>query len=284
MIAGSNDDDYDPPYLNFVEAVDLSDPNLVCDPIQSFPVGIYGLTAGWIDGSYIKACGGDNTDDDNESDCYDYHPENGVWTPGGRMILPRIDLRSSTIDGTFLVSGDNNEPSGNTTEVWNGSDFDMGIKLPEQMYFHCQLTLNETHVFFGGNYGGTYLLDWPNQEWITLPCFEAPWSPSCGLIQNADGGQEIVVSGDGETYIFSMQDLSWRDGPPLLPKFNFAASTQVGDTFVIVGGFDDFGDHLDTIYMFDNVNYDWILMEQRLDVARMSPAVVTVPRDFINCS
>ncbi len=76
----------------------------------------------------------------------------------------------------------------------------------------------------------------------------------------------------------------WRTGPSLA-SFDQASYAQFGDTFVVVGGEDPGDNSIDTIYQFDHINYDWILMDQRLEVPRKNyPGIVAVPDEFVTCS
>ncbi len=95
---------------------------------------------------------------------------------------------------------------------------------------------------------------------------------------------EVVIVQEGISEIFNFnKNLSWREGPSI-DSYYSASSTQVTDTFVLVGGYKDNGDFLDTIYKFDHINYDWILMSQRLQEPRRFAGVVAVPDDFVVCS
>ncbi len=101
---------------------------------------------------------------------------------------------------------------------------------------------------------------------------------------NTENGIEGVIIEDGGTEIFNLRDEEWKTGPSV-ESFERAGYAQIGDTFVVVGGQDFFGDAIDTIYKFDHINYEWILMSQRLEVPRWGyPGVVAVPDDFVTCS
>ena len=106
--------------------------------------------------------------------------------------------------------------------------------------------------------------------------------PSCGLIQNPENGPEIVLADRGNSEIFSLDSLTWREGPEA-PYFYEASSAQLQDTFLVVGGTDEDGNHLDTIYEFDHVTYDWLLRSQRLPAPLRFPGVVAVPGNTVSC-
>ncbi len=293
---------YDGGAIDDVEAVDLENPSSNCASLSDYPDYEYGMTLGVV-GGLVKACGsGDSTDD-----CYDYDPATDSWSSSTSMLDYREYPKSSFIDGVWLVSGDyyggyssttqsttdySTDTSSviydtsSTTEIWTGNAFEPGPMLPKRMFRPCQLTINATHVFFTDMAGSrrSYLLDWRRQTWTDLPTMPRYRDdPSCGLINNPDNGLEVVVVEDGYTEIFNFNDLEWRNGPTA-PDIDEAGSAQIGDTFVLVGGEDSSGYPIDSIYQFDHLNYDWILMDQRLDYPRENyPGVVAVPDEFVSC-
>ncbi len=191
------------------------------------------------------------------------------------------------------MTGDENRETddfANVTEVWRGDYFETGLPLPETMTMFCQLTLNYTHVFFadGGN-DYSYLLDWYAKTWTPLPPMPLSFSyPSCGLINNPENGIEAVLQGGTSSLIFNFNDEAWRDGPEFRDA-DGAGYAQLTDTFVVLGGYGKVGevneDPLDTIFIFDHLNYEWILMDQKLRVPRVGyPGVVPVPDNFVSCS
>ncbi len=91
----------------------------------------------------------------------------------------------------------------------------------------------------------------------------------------------MIVVEDGVTEIFNFRDEEWRT----VESFDWAGYAQIGDTFVVVGGENDAYEAIDTIHKFDHINYEWILMSQRLQVPRdIYPGVVAVPDEFVTCS
>ncbi len=276
VIGGYNDGTY----FSSVEVIDLENPTNACNLIADYPVEYAGMTVGLFDG-LIKSCGsGVDTDD-----CYDYNPATNSWITSASLIDARNTPRSSFIDGIWLISGDDESDTELTTEMWTGTGFEPGPSLPIEMYVPCQLTINSTHVFFADTWstGNAYLLDWYEQNWIQLPPMTVRGYMSCGLINNPENGIEVVIVEDGVTEIFNFREEEWKTGPAV-EVFDLAGYAQIGDTFVVVGGRNDAGDAIDPIYKFDNVNYEWILMSQRLQVPRTYyPGVVAVPDEFVTC-
>ncbi len=278
---------YDSGYINSIEVVDLANPNINCFAIDDYPRSAGGMAVGVI-GGIIKSCGS-LTD---TVECYDFNPITNLWSDSMSLPSARSYPKSSFIDDVWLVSGDyisGDENFANVTEMWRSNRFEPGPAVPVPMYNHCQLTINSTHIFFAdvsSENPTSHLLDWHSQTWTELPPPSLPDAdyPSCGLIDNPENGVEAVIVHRGVSQIFNFANLTWRGGPTL-PIFDYAGYEQVGDTFVVVGGRDEaFDDAINTIYQFDQVNYEWIQMEQRLQVPRSYyPAVVAVPDDFVSC-
>ncbi len=271
-----------------MEVIDLYDPTSICDPLSNYPNKDYGMAVTLIDG-YIKSCGSQYDRDD----CYDYDFATNQWTTSESMLTPRANPKASLIDGVWLVSGDNEEiESGNapfSTEIWSNGQFAEGPTLPAAMYNHCQLTVNSTHVFFGNKEGSypSFLLNWENQEWTELPTrTNGGYFPSCGLINNPENGLEAVVVEDGHSDILNFNTLQWRAGPSLEYSFDRSGSAQLTDTFVVVGGSNYAGtDTLNTIYQFDHINYDWILLSKKMQIKRQGYfGVLAVTDDLVSCS
>ncbi len=264
-----------------MEVIDLENPSNTCSLLADYPVREDSMAVGIIDG-LIKSCGGGY----DTNDCYDYNPATNSWITSASLINERHRPKSSFIDGIWLVSGDNDPDTELTTEMWTGTGFEPGPSLPIAMSYHCQLTINSTHVFFADTYdtGNAFLLNWYEQTWAQLPPTTVDREyMSCGLINNPENGIEVVIVEDGVTEIFNFRDEEWKTGPTV-EYFDHASYAQIGDTFVVVGGENDNFNAIDTIYKFDHINYEWILMSQRLQEPRnWYPGLVAVPDEFVTC-
>ncbi len=91
-------------------------------------------------------------------------------------------------------------------------------------------------------------------------------------------GKEVVVAGYGTSEIFNFDSLMWRDGPDLPYGFGYA-SVQLTDTFLLVGGYEDY--YSDKIYMFDEDHYE---LSQTLWHPRLYAGAVVVPDEMVNCA
>ncbi len=289
VIGGYNDrDDYQVGELNSVEVIDLEDPTSVCAAPASSPMEGGGMQVAVMDGK-VKVCG--NSEPTN--DCYDYYPASDTWLTAAGMMYERNGHRSSVIGDAWLVSGAdyNNGAYASDTEFFAGVGFVRGPNMAHDMEFHCQLTVNATHVFFSSPTVGTSdLLDWYSQTWTDLEPMPDTFNGgllSCGLIDNPEKGLEAVMSGPDDTWIFNFESLTWRAGPKFpMEEVWSPGYAQLVDTFVVVGGEDDKeNEPMDTIYQFDHLNYEWVLLEQRLGTRRQGrPGVVAVTADFIACN
>ncbi len=242
------------------------------------------MTVGVI-GHLVTSCGSGQDKDY----CFDYIPVNNSWAETASLINPRDSPKSSFIGGVWLLSGDGleNDDFPLTTEIWTGNAFEQGPPLPTKMFSHCQLTVNSTHVFFAEPLadGISFLLDWQTQTWKQLPPTTATRHfQGCGLIDNPINGKEAVIVKNGISEIFNFETESWRDGPSV-DVIDQAGFAQIGGTFVMAGGENEAGDATDKIYLFDRINSEWILKEQKLQIARKGfPGIVAVPFDFVSCS
>ncbi len=270
--------------LSNVEVLDIYDPSIDCEPISDYPKEDRGMTAGMIDGS-IKSCGSQH----DSAECYDYDPATDTWTQSLYMINSRYNPKSSFIDGVWLLTGDGDSTIDfpQSTEMWTGTNFVEGPSLPVPMHDHCQLTINSTHLFFASDKNNpSYFLDWEQDIWTELPSMtQGVYLPSCGLINNPENGLEVVVATVGSSEIFNINTMQWRAGPSLGQIFA-AGVGQLTDTFLLVGGENySGGSPLHTIYQFDHINYDWVLLHNRLGLGRKGYlGVVTVTNEFVTCS
>ncbi len=262
-----------------MEALELEDTLIVCKQPAPIPKINAEMTLGVFQ-NFIKACGGPA----HPRQCFDYHSDKNEWLRSNDTLHPRVRHAASFIGGYWLLSGGSGA-AGSTTEFWNGTAFVEGPSLPRSMRDHCQVTVDETHVFFAtGDGKPSYLLNWSKEsyDWTELdPTTSEMRLLSCGLIKPYSG-PELVVASQSRSQIFDLKRRVWREGPDT-PYFDEAGHAQLADTFIVVGGRSLSRDYLDTIYKFDYVHYTWELMEQKLQVAVKGLAVVTVPDHFLSC-
>ena len=92
---------------------------------------------------------------------------------------------------------------------------------------------------------------------------------TCTMVDN-----EIIVvgdwiPGDKTVEIFDLDSLSWRSGPDLEIAYHVALPYQ--DSFIVIGGLQpsNTDESYNTIYKYDKVNEQWVLLDERLADGRM---------------
>ncbi len=147
--------------LSDVELIDLDNPDGSCsDSIADYPIYIQYPTLMYHDG-VISACGG--IPDYNV--CYDYDISSRNWTRVNDLSEDRYFPTSSVVGSRqdWLISGGLNNAAGSaTTEIRANGVSTPGPTLNEGVFYSCQLTLNETHVFYTDGYDAlwTSILDY----------------------------------------------------------------------------------------------------------------------------
>ncbi len=286
VIGGYDNSEGHPTMMSSVEVIDLEDQDNICQAVADYPLLGGGQVASVVDG-VVKVCGSNHKTDE----CYEYDRAEDSWSLSSGMTTQRKSAKSSLIDGVWLVSGDaDSAVSTFSTEYFDGDDFVKGPTAPVVLQNHCQITLNSTHVFFSNDIDlRSYVLKWDEDKTFEqLPGYlnRLRLYPSCGKA----GDNEVVIVGSdlmhrGTSEIYNFQDQEWRRGPEMEVALNQAGYAQFGDTFVVLGGFDEEMEVRDEIYFFDHVNYEWKQMGQKLKVPRAGyPAVVPVPDDMVTCS
>jgi len=271
-------------YLSSVEAIDLADDDKRCPSIPDYPIALDFHTAAYYQGKVVS-CGG--YDGGRYDKCYELGPDLRGWLE----FLPfpnnqESDMKSSVIDDKWIISG--GDVSSSSLLVFDGR-FTIDPPMPYDKNNHCQLTLNSTHIFFTAGEGSdpiaTFMLDYPRGEWIYLDYIPSSSmvEPACGFVKDPSFGQEVIVASDTRSFIFSLTDLEWREGPVLPENLDFLTSVQLNNGFLAIGGFDRNDLEVDTIYRFDPNSYDWVLEKERLAVPRRFAAAVAVPDEFLAC-
>jgi len=182
-------------YLSSVEVIEEPPSDENCQLIEPYPLELIDATSIYYDGK-IRVCGGAALSelDFSLKDCYELASGSSQWQEMQSLPIGRHLMESSIIDDKWFLTGGENNAGGRTrTWVYENGIFTPGPELPITKTKHCQLTLNETHIFFaGGNTLSTFILNWPEQEWILLGNTlggNSLQSAACGLLKNADLGQ-----------------------------------------------------------------------------------------------
>jgi len=293
MVIGG-DDDLD--VVASVEIVDLLNPTATCSPVAEYPYPIYSLTAGFVDGQVI-ACGGEVVYKDPMDTCFTIGRDLAEWKPSQPLPYGYAKgLRSSMLGGKWVITG-------GAYRLQEVLSYEEGIfspleALPIGKTDHCQVSINDTQFFLAGGFTTelndrdseqSFFFNMDTSEYIQIEDMPSTLEfTACGLVESRQFGREVVVVGHERTYILSLSTLQWRDGPAFSAdgSVNYWGYSQLGeDTFILVGGRGVMGLHyaLDSIYSFDQKNYQWTLQEAKLDVGRFYPGVVALPDDFVEC-
>jgi len=241
------------------------------------------MTSTYYDGK-VFTCGGYKVDTGETNECFSLNPDL-IFVPSEPLPDGRRWMRSSNIGGIWWLTGGN---FGNTqqlasTFIFNGTNFERGPDLPFAKDNHCQVTINSTHVFFAGANPATFTYEWDTRTPTILE--DPPTSfdeGACGLLNNPSIGPEVLWAEGVYSFIFSLTDLEWREGPQLPEPIVDLSYAQLEDGFIAAGG-DTGSPDYDTVYKFSEETYEWELLNQRLSVPRRFMSAVAVPRDFFGC-
>jgi len=276
---------YNGAYVTSMELIDLSDEGKVCPLLPEFPLEVSYVAADFFNGKVIL-CGGTLSSGYSTDKCFSLGPDLRSWEELSTPLPdgPRKASASSVIGSKWLISGGVRDGPLTSTLVYDGSQFVPGPELPSFKEYHCQLTINSTHVFYGSGHSSmTFLLDWESGDTTTLQNIPIPRdNAACGLLNNENYGLEVLVAAHSYSHIFSFKDLEWRDGPKLPESIDHLGSAPVKNGFVAVGGYNG-PEYLSSIYKFDETSYKWIEEEVTLGTKRRNPVSVAVPDSFAKC-
>jgi len=279
-----------------VEVIDLSNGNASCTTLPDLPWPVTGMTLTFINETLI-ACGGTKERVEGEITktftCYTLSSDSLTkWVRFSEVSLDfRFDMEASIIDEKILISG---MKSLTKTLFYDGEKFSDGPVLPKFTRYHCQVTLNTTHIFFSGgtHLSKTYLLDWQTNTYtfVDSPVRSRYFYPDCAVLNNPNYGVEVFMSiQGGDTFIFSLRDLKWRPAQPIPVKtYLFAPSlVQVEGGFVVIGGREEsltMGPRVNEhIFLFDETSYRWLLQDPNPTDPRFNAAAIAVSDTFLEC-
>jgi len=264
-----------------VEGIGLSGSNN-CPPLPDYPLPISDAVAVFYH-DQVLACGGSDLEEKTNK-CFLLGQDLEEWVETESFLGgARSEMTASVIDDSVFFTGGKNsddEPMSSTLVYRDGS-FSYGPGLPAEKYSHCQVTLNATHVFITGGYvdSQTMVLNFLNMQWTFLDDLVVKHRGEvCGLLQNPNYGDEVLVGDGTGIYLFSLNSLTWRDAPVSSP-YGGSFSANLDRHALRMGG-TYMGDEQGAIYKFSEANYNWINAEERLALERHSAAAVAVPNSF----
>jgi len=279
-------------YLDVIEVIDLAEDKLDCSPVPNYPFEIANPTMAYYEDKLI-VCGG-FLESGYIDNCFELTSIDSDWN--GIDPLPdnsKDCIRSSIIDGKWVLTGGNIEGPDGERDFDNGvliydGEFTIGEPMPTPKGCHCQVTVNSTHLFITGGFvtpnPETFFLNIETGEYTILEENSIAFGVSaCGLVDNPNGVQEIILTESGRSFAFSLDDLSWRDAPEKPINGNFMTSLQLSDGFLAISGLSLLGGRLEEIYKFDSKSYSWIELGEKVQIPRIFSSAAFVPNSFLNC-
>ncbi len=281
--------------------IDLSGTATTCDNLPAFPVDTDWRTVTFYQDTILSCAGGAEEQPSENLKCHSYDAASGTWIHVATLPDEFTSGRqSSVIGGKVFISGGSTGGSDLRwldTWVWNGVSLTSGppLAIDSFMLTHCQVALNETHVFeaetdnfFGGGANGeTFLLEWETGQWTPLAPMPATYTivaTRCAKVQSVQRGTEIVVVGydaglgtGGVSMVYNVDSDAWRTGPSYeQSSFDKIAVAQLRYTFVA------FSDAKGLRY--DPAADSFEQLPQMLSENTQNPSVVAVPDEFVNCN
>ena len=151
-----------------VEIINLENPSGACSAsISDIPTETYSATPSFIKNK-LSVCGGHNLETGETSACYEYNQVTNSWSTVNSLSEPRDRPSSSVIGDEWFIAGGYYDGATISTEVRLDGFSSPGPLVPDGIYYGCQVTINETHVFMADSDDlFTYILEWESKIWST---------------------------------------------------------------------------------------------------------------------
>ena len=275
---------------NDVELIDLSGQDRTCRKPENYPYAEEGSLGAYFEGKAI-ICGGHNYPATYVPDCYYYNPEIGNWNKTSSMTEDRAYAASTVVQGQWWITGghkDSIEDLSSTEYLPRSStNFIPFQNLPVPRMHHSLVTMDSNRVMLIGGANpsrDTFIFDVNEHTWTDGPRLNSDRERSpAGIVTFPNGTQMItVVSGSVEqtSEFMNLDENRWHYGPDLPYHISNAASIQLENTFLIIGG-QNWTSYLDSIWMFDPNTENWSQLEQKLTTVRVyTKAAFLVPDEF----
>jgi len=263
--------------LDEVEVIYLSGDGKTCPELPNFPLSVTHLAATFLNGTILTCGGWDRTEK-----CFKLTSDKmSEWVEIASMVEPLSFIGSSNIDGQwFLTGGLDDGGSVDITQTYDGTSFVSGKLLPNDKYRHCQVTIDHEHVLLiEGNSINTYIFKWPGQTYDELE--PIPSRAVYGFLNNPTKDPEVLIAEGLNSYIYSVTNNSWRDGPPLPESITDFSTARIDEGILAIGGSAS-GATITKMYIFEEEKYAWKLLDQEIVVPSTGASAVAVPDDFFN--
>ena len=291
-------------FLSSVEIIDLNFNPKTCQNLTNYPVSASGSVGALkLNGSPF-ICGGNG----NSGSCNTY--AGGTWTQSNSMTTGRnlAALAPSPFQNqsnNFVVTGGiTNDPAlENTGELFsNGIWQALSLNLPVQIYNHCMVLVNATTLMIiGGAQNGvdpsanTFYFNTENGNWQTGPKLNNARSYfGCAMIRQDSNSIQysIIVAGgyNNRLFLSSVELLdagatTWRTGPELPTQIAVPTLVEYNSgSVVLVAGVNSDNTNLVTIYKLVDGSSQWVLLPQKLKVARRFMTSYLVPDAITTCN
>ncbi len=253
-----------------------------------------GEHVGTFSEGYPWMCGGDPN-----PFCFKYDISTDEWIRAADPLDRTRRLAAGVMlsETEFWITGGDDTTSGAGTETTiifhtDTEEVESYIDLPERMWRHNVLRINDTTIFFigGDDTGKAWFFDVATESFAELFRGRIPYYLAfAGLVEKASGAQEIVVTGGYEnprlTEILNLDTLEWREGPAFPAFISNGASVPYGKTFLAVGGLiQGGGGNSNNIYSFDPDAEEWVEISRVMTLEREWFAPVVVPPGYADCN
>ena len=298
-------------YLKSIEVVSLdeSNPNLVCDNLPDFPVGLVAATGLLFHKTTPIICGGALPNRWVDScDCYAL--SNQVWNKISSLQECRRYASSALVslennEKVLMITGGQNSNTLKSVESFNGSDWEqvMFSDMLKPVWQHCTVEINSTTLLsIGGSAanGGTidpisntYFYNVEENLWTSGPSLNiARTLHSCAVLNwknpSTNQHEKVVVAAGGDQlssvellFIDGIETRGWKMGPSL-PNYAYLSTLiEYQNSVVLIGGEQGVdGQHL---YQLSSPNGTWVEMKQTLKEKRSRHVSFLVPDELVNC-
>ena len=301
-------------FLKSIEVVNLdgSIPNIACDNLQDYPLGITGAIGHLYQEKIPIICGG-FLNEGMLCNCFEF--KNGTWNAMAGLIQCVRNAVAFSIDSgsnqTLLVTGGLNSQRLSFVQSYHGQVWNQEsqYELPRKIYYHCMVKINNSVIFLISGYtqtilniaqrttGETFFYFTENNTWTPGPMLLTPrYAHSCGILfQHNPATQQlqnivVVAAGKDNNYTplnsvellyLDKYESGWMAGPSL-PETAIAPSMiEFQNSVILVGG--DGGVGGQHLYQLSSTSGPWVEMKQTLKEPRAKHVSFLIPDGLANC-
>ena len=219
-----------------------------------------------------------------------------LWVTGGLTYGTSLETLYQSLDSTEVIDAQYKTHT-------------QGPKLPQKLYGHCALSINQKEVMIVGGYQGETIWDARATSTTHFYHFDDGWRPgpdmmvpradlACTILEAQNGLKFVVATGGGSggfvdyedlksTEVYSLVENRWFWGPDLPLKLAAHSMVALGNKVYVIGGVTPgnalVGITQSKIYEMDEKMDQWRQMEQKLSVARYYTTVLVVPDTMVSC-